>query len=137
MQTFIPLIDYYESARTFYKKHLGNQYYHEGMILLKGGWSHHPASKMWKKYKYSLTSYLLACQCELQRKGLWYGKTAVELRKIRKRLQNTGYPYWLGDPDFHASHRSNLLRKDKEKGWNWYIQFNWSEPDNLPYVWPQ
>ena len=40
-------------------------------------------------------------------------------------------PSWLGNPDFHASHRSNLLRKDPEH----YAQFGWTESDNLPYVW--
>jgi hypothetical protein len=42
------------------------------------------------------------------------------------------YPPWLGDEAFHASHRSNLLRKNPE----WYGQFGWTEPDDLPYVWP-
>ena len=32
----------------------------------------------------------------------------------------------------HASHRSNLLRKDPEH----YMQFGWTEPPDLPYVWP-
>ena len=40
-------------------------------------------------------------------------------------------PYWLGNSDFHASHRSNLLRKDPEH----YSQFGWTESDDLPYVW--
>jgi geranylgeranyl diphosphate synthase type I len=39
---------------------------------------------------------------------------------------------WLGDKKFHASHRSNLLRKDSK----YYSQFKWSEPNNLEYVWP-
>ena len=41
------------------------------------------------------------------------------------------YPHWLGYEPFHASHRSNLLRKDAE----YYSQFGWTEPDNLPYIW--
>jgi hypothetical protein len=32
----------------------------------------------------------------------------------------------------HDSHRSNLLRKDPQ----WYGQFGWTVPDDLPYVWP-
>lgn len=32
----------------------------------------------------------------------------------------------------HASHRSNLLRKEPE----YYTQFGWTEPPDLPYVWP-
>jgi hypothetical protein len=42
-------------------------------------------------------------------------------------------PEWMGDPAFHASHRSNLIRKDPI----WYGQFGWTEPDDLPYVWPR
>jgi len=41
------------------------------------------------------------------------------------------YPRWLGDEKLHASHRSNLLRKNPE----WYSKFGWKEPNNLPYVW--
>jgi hypothetical protein len=41
-------------------------------------------------------------------------------------------PPWFGDDKFHASHRSNLLRKDPV----WYGKYGWIEPNNLPYVWP-
>lgn len=137
MQTFLPYPDYLKSARCLYpKKHLGNQFYHEGKILLKGGWKHHPASKMWKGYEYSLCDYLIACNQALNERGKFYTEHLIEILNIQKTLPNTGKPFWLGDPDFHASHRSNLLRKDKEKGWNWYCQFGWTGPDNLPYIWP-
>lgn len=42
------------------------------------------------------------------------------------------FPIWLGDDTVHASHRSNLLRKDPL----YYGMFGWTEPNNLPYVWP-
>ena len=38
----------------------------------------------------------------------------------------------MGDPAFHASHRSNLLRKDP----TYYGAFGWAEDATLPYVWP-
>jgi hypothetical protein len=41
-------------------------------------------------------------------------------------------PPWLGREDLHASHRSNLLRKDSV----WYGQFGWTEPHDIEYVWP-
>jgi hypothetical protein len=41
-------------------------------------------------------------------------------------------PSWLGDDAVHASHRSNLLRKDLRH----YSRFGWTEPDDLEYVWP-
>jgi hypothetical protein len=42
------------------------------------------------------------------------------------------YPFWLGNEKFHASHRSNLLRKD----FKFYSQYGWQEENNLPYIWP-
>ncbi len=41
-------------------------------------------------------------------------------------------PEWLGNTDFHQSHRSNLIRKRPD-----YYRAIWPDvPDNLPYVWP-
>jgi len=136
LQTFLISSDFYKTAKVLHPKHLGNQYYFEGMILLTGGWSHHPASKMWRNNLYTFTSYLLALQYELSLRGKWYGKTAVKLRKIRKSLKDNGYPDWINEKRLYKSHRSNLLRKDKEKDWNWYVKFNWTEPDDLKYWWP-
>lgn len=41
-------------------------------------------------------------------------------------------PWWLGDPDIHRSHQSNLLRKDFE----YYAKFFDGVPADLEYVWP-
>jgi hypothetical protein len=41
-------------------------------------------------------------------------------------------PNWIGYDRLHASHRSNLLRKDARH----YGQFGWQEPADLPYWWP-
>ena len=41
-------------------------------------------------------------------------------------------PPWLGDEDFHRSHRSSLLNKDPE----WYGDVFTDVPPDLPYVWP-
>ena len=42
------------------------------------------------------------------------------------------FPPWFGNNSFHASHRSNLLRKNKKH----YSKFKWKEPQNIPYIWP-
>ena len=47
-------------------------------------------------------------------------------------LNDDDYPPWFGNEKIHASHRSNLLRKDPE----FYGKYGWTEPDNLEYVWP-
>ena len=44
---------------------------------------------------------------------------------------NIEMPRWLGNSKLHASHRSNLLRKDYE----YYSKFNWEESDDMEYYW--
>jgi hypothetical protein len=89
---------------------------------------------MWRGYEPALVDYLMAGVEELFRRGRdysgrpWFNE--LESRSVPGRL---AMPPWLGDPDFHASHRSNLLRKDPV----WYGKFGWIEPDNLEYVWPE
>jgi len=46
-------------------------------------------------------------------------------------IEDLSPPSWLGDPMFHLSHQSNLLRKDRDH----YIKY-FNVPDNLEYVWP-
>jgi hypothetical protein len=41
-------------------------------------------------------------------------------------------PFWLGDPEFHMSHQSNLVRKDSGH----YGKIFLGVPDNMEYVWP-
>lgn len=136
MQTFLPYPDFAESARCLDDKRLGNQFYREGLTLLRGKWLNHPASKMWRGHRYALALYLLACGLELQRRGRDYPNHLEEVQDAIAHELLAGNvrmsPKWLGDPDFHAAHRSNLLRKDPE----WYEQFGWAEPADLPYIWP-
>lgn len=132
MQTFIPLPDYKESMRTLDKLRLGNQVWLEGMILLKGGWKHHPASKMWRGHEYHLGLYLLAGCDVLKERGKDYPEVRKRIKAEMRKHKNTGPPPWLGNKEFHASHRSNLLRKNPQ----WYNQFDWKESPLLPYVWP-
>ena len=47
-------------------------------------------------------------------------------------LEDDDYPPWFGNEKVHASHRSNLLRKDSE----FYGKYNWKESPDLPYFWP-
>lgn len=155
MQTFLPLPDYHASMRCLDKTRLGNQVWREGMTLIRGGWQHHPARKMWLGHEYHLGLYLLAgCDVLKERSGKDYTEIRKKIKAEMHKHKNTGPPPWLGREDFHTSHRSNLLRKvgeaqqkaketKKERDINnakyqkeWYQQFNWSEPTTLPYVWP-
>lgn len=130
MQTFLPVPDFTESARALDWRRLGKQRI-EARQLIKAildehnGWHNHPAARMWSGYIAALTEYGNAMIREWQRRGY-----VNNLRVV-----NNGtviMPPWLGDERLHASHRSNLLRKEPEH----YNQFGWKEGPDLPYFWP-
>lgn len=136
MQTFLPYPDFTRSAQCLDRQRLGKQRV-EVIQLLKAllvpgsGWANHPAAKMWRGYEKCLGIYGTYICGEWIRRG--YKDTCD--RKIGQFIpsfNNALAPLWLGDPAFHASHRSNLLRKDPVH----YGQFGWSESNDLPYVWP-
>ena len=114
-------------------KRLGNQVWREGLTLLGGGWPNHPASKMWRGHEYSLGEYLMAGIQALEERGKYHDNIAFKIRALMYLFKDTGNPPWLGNADFHASHRSNLLRKDPV----FYSQYGWIEPTNMPYMWPK
>lgn len=137
MQTFLPYPDFCRSAECLDRQRLGKQRV-EVLQLLRTlssktkGWQSHPATKMWRGHELDLISYGVAICDEWIARG--YRDTCRE--KISTYVYRFGSsdecPPWLGNEEFHASHRSNLLRKDPDH----YGQFGWIEPDNLEYVWP-
>lgn len=129
MQTFVPLPDYAECARVLDRMRLIKQM-HECVTLLRGGWLNHPASKMWRNYPRALAKYALAICTESLARG--YQANLIGEFFVASKQGGDDYPYWWGDESVHSSHRSNLLRKLPQH----YSQFGWTEPDNLPYVWP-
>lgn len=140
MQTFLPSPSYIESAQMLDYRRLGKQRVECKQILLalrkrQGGWVNHPATKMWRGYEYELASYG-ACMCrEWAQRG--YRDSLLPFFETWAWMQEqqgdeTRIPPWLGDERVHASHRSNLLRKDPK----YYARFGWVEPDDMPYVWP-
>lgn len=135
MQTFLPYPDFTKSATCLDNKRLGKQRV-ECLQILKAlsdptyGWQNHPAVKMWRNNEPLLCIYGLTICNEWKRRG--FKDTCAE--KIMSSTFAKGG--WSGNTrfteQFHASHRSNLLRKD----FTHYGQFGWTEPNNLPYVWP-
>lgn len=130
MQTFLPYPNFYESLKTLDKSRLGNQIYREGLTLIRGGWKNHPAYKMWRDYKPALAMYIWVGLDVLKERGKGYEHHREEL--LDYLVFPIVYPPWIGDERVHASHRSNLLRKDPV----WYGQFQWKEPNDIPYFWP-
>ena len=144
MQTFLPYAEFFKTAECLDDKRLGNQCYRETVTLIRGGWPNHPAAKMWKGYESMLACYGRTLADEIRSRGVREedeAKIATGEKWIKFFFAAEDYffdgtfmaPPWLGDEEFHRSHRSNLLRKDPE----WYGQFGWDVPDDLPYVWPE
>lgn len=132
MQVFLPYSDFQKSVQCLDPKRLGNQVYRECLTLIRGAWPNHPASKMWKGYEKSLARYALFGLKELSKRGRNYPHHIITFEEYLNRTGTEENPPWLGNGRLHASHRSNLLRKNRE----WYGKFGWTESDDLPYFWP-
>lgn len=133
MQTFLPYSDFARSAAVLDNRRLGKQRI-ECMQIYRAltdptyGWQNHPAVRMWRGFLNSLCYYWKAVLDEWSNRGF---RNSIEIPRLNL-LGISCNPWWLGNEAFHASHRSNLLRKDPL----WYGRFGWTEPPDLPYVWP-
>jgi len=138
MQTFMPHNSYALSASVLDRLRLGKQRVEVLQLLNalhkgKGGWINHPAARMWRGHERALINYGIAVCKEWRRRG--YQDTCLQkLESMRTKWPPVTAlrPVWMGKRTFHASHRSNLLRKYPEH----YSRFKWKEPNNLLYVWP-
>lgn len=132
MQVFMPYSDYQKSVSCLDPKRLGNQIYRECVTLINGGWPNHPASKIWINHKHHLAIYSLFGLKELAKRGWYYSNWFNFFTDIYVNTEDTGPPQIIGYELYHASHRSQLLRKN----FDWYDQFGWKEsPGEFPYIW--
>jgi len=147
MQTFLPIASFRKSARCLDNKRLGKQRVECKQILLclgipignhepnNSNWRHHPAVLMWAGHEVALLVYAIVVCREWRRRGF---RDNLETEffaaydKLRPTITHNAYPPWFRLRLLHASHRSNLLRKDFQH----YRQFGWQEPVDLPYFWP-
>lgn len=132
MQTFMPLPTFAESLGVLDWRRLGKQRVEAEQIrralTVPGyGWQNHPAVKMWRGYVDALTHYRNLSVLLWEARGY---RNTMDLLPVNEPFN---LPGWMGDEAFHASHRSNLLRKDPDH----YGALGWSEPDDLEYVWPK
>lgn len=134
MQTFLPYPNLKKSLKTLDSRRLGKQRVEAFQILNillnrtdKKGWRSHPVMKMWKGYENALKLYFNKAV------KLWISRGYKNNMKLEVIKGKIILPDWLGNAEFHASHRSNLLRKDKR----FYRKFGWKEKKDLPYVWPE
>lgn len=146
MQTFLPYRSFRKSLQCLDYRRLGKQRVEAFQLLVANGdewalavrtkrtgktdtpkgWVNHPAAVMWRQYNGCLREYYNLCIDEWIRRG--YNNT-MEKAPLPDAIE---IPEWLGNEAFHASHRSNLLRKDPDH----YGQFDWQESDDLEYIWP-
>lgn len=134
MQTFLPYPNIKKSLKILDSRRLGKQRVEAFQILnvilrrtKTSGWKNHPAVRMWKNNPNALKLYFNEAVKQ------WILRGYVNNMKLERITGKIIVPFWFGNPEFHASHRSNLLRKNKK----YYSQFNWKEHPNLDYVWPE
>ena len=140
MQTFVPETTYAACAHVLDRQRLGKQRVEclQIMNVITGqskskGWQNHPACHMWRDHPDALLSYTRGiCEEWVQRgyNDTCLHKTALVLGVAV--IHADIYPEWWGDYRVHASHRSNLLRKNPDH----YRQFWPDETDKLEYYWP-
>ena len=143
MQTFLPYSSFYETAKVLDRQRLGKQRV-ETMQILKTllgeteGWSNHPTTLMWEGYEPRLAVYGLYMCSEWRYRGYedslfpWFEEQRLSL--IRQGV-STVDPPWMGDEDFHMSHRMKLLWKMPE---HYQPIFGLAVPEEEPeYVWPE
>ncbi|MEV6118721.1 MSMEG_6728 family protein [Streptomyces sp. NPDC052109] len=149
MQTFLTRPDFRQSAHDLDRRRLGKQRV-EALQVLRGltvpgyGWRRHPAVRMWTGYEEALVRYGLEV-CRVWRELGHQDSCAASLvagfaahhpgAPVRDQADLAGageLPPWLGDPAFHRSHQSALVRKAPE----FYAARFPGVPDDLPYVWP-
>ena len=149
VQTFLPFPGFAESAAALDSRRLGKQRV-EALQVLRAltvagyGWRRHPAVRMWAGYEEALVRYGL----EICRRWTAEGRrdTCADSMLADFATHHPGaavrpqdglgdvgdLPPWLGDPSFHRSHQSALVRKDP----GFYAARFAGVPDDLPYVWP-
>jgi hypothetical protein len=146
VQTFLPYPQFARSAAVLDAPRLGKQRV-ETLQVLRAlelpdyGWANHPAVRMWRGRTPALVSYGLACVDAWTAPGradstrALIGEFAPEVvGRPQEELAAEGLmPGWLGDEQFHRSHRSKLLSKDPAF---YRPVFGPGEPDDLEYVWP-
>jgi len=133
MQTFLPYPDFVKSAQSLDYRRLGKQRVEALQVLrtITGqstSWENHPTIKMWKGYENALAIYGLEVCIEWISRGYVDHLSENFINFINGKII---LPPWLGNEDFHRSHRANLVAKNPD----FYIPIFGNIPFE-PYVWP-
>lgn len=131
MQTFLPYADFERSAWALDNVRRSNQINEAKVIydvLVHGHipWSHHPATRMWRRHAAALAVYhnaFLSVQLSFN---------PDDSREMLDEGDVFFYPWWIDWEPLHSCHRANLLRKDYE----FYSKHGWVESPVNGYIWP-
>lgn len=112
MQTFLPFTDFLRSARALDNKRLVKQAIEAKQILKtvigeSRAWINHPVTRQWINYPIELNVYLAAIAYECINRGF---KSIIDSVHI---CASTGTPKWLGNKEYHYSHRCKLKYKGR------------------------
>lgn len=134
MQTFVPDSTFDKCAKVLDYKRLGKQRVEVLQLLnanfgLSKGWVNHPCAKMWRGHEAGLAAYGVTICKEWINRG--YKDTCIEKISALVIPDADDLPSWWGREDIMISHRSNLIRKDKD----FYLHLWPDTPENLDYVW--
>lgn len=126
MQIFLPFPDFEESCNALDTVRLGKQRIEAFQIwkaatsATKNGWSNHVVTRMWKDYLVALRKYLIIC-CRVYgsrktKKGKFCQNTKMLQHIEENRLEVQEHetvvmPPWIGNSQFHDSHKSMLYHK--------------------------
>jgi hypothetical protein len=118
MQNFLPYSDFHKSAscldnRRLVKQNLETTQCLAALCSFSQGWRNHPAVKAWVGHIPALIEYGLAINAECIKRG--YKDNSAKYQRFSDYCEQNklikDYPTWLGNEDFHSSHRSRLLAK--------------------------
>lgn len=155
MITFHPLPSFVESADVLdwqYSHNRLNNQINEATVVaeyllgVRTEWRHNKkVLVMWEGYELALIDYAFCCLYTWERK-----KKVIAIPRREKLINLQGLainergceysiPWWIGNEEFHSSHRAVLLGKN----YNHYKQFGWTETPaerdsegRWPYLWP-
>lgn len=126
MQIFLPFPDFEQSCNALDTFRLGKQRIEAFQIWKavtsqsKKGWANHVVTRMWKDYLVALRKYLVIC-CRVYgsrktKKGKFCQNTKM-LEHIKENNlevqehETVVMPPWIGDAQFHDSHKAMLYHK--------------------------
>jgi len=130
MQTFLPYANFHKSADVLdYRRHgkqrvegrdtlVINTFVLYGKRIqvskkylqyLLRRYKNHPAVLMWRGYEKALKFYINVCMMHWREKGYINN---MPFYNDAMSVEEKDLPWWLGDREFHKSHKMNLLRKN-------------------------